>query len=139
MANFQGYLIKGGVNGAIFPHQYIAYEGYEATPNMREELKAVRNDNTRELFRITAAGKKNTIRFTTRDKLHLAEIEAIKNFFTANTVNADQRAVSLNYWNTEDLVYKTGTFYIPNMSFPIRKITNNDIIYGTMTYEFIEY
>lgn len=139
MANFQGYLIKGGVNNAIFPHQYIAFEQYEATPNIREELKATRNDNTRELFRVTAAGKKNTIKFTTRDGLHLNEVEAIKNFFNANTVNADQRAVSLNYWNTEDLVYKSSIFYIPNVRYPIRKITSNDIIYNAIIFEFIEY
>lgn len=58
MANFEGYLFKSGSD--IFPHQYINYESYSTLPNSREEIKAYRDDNTRDLTRVTASGTKSS-------------------------------------------------------------------------------
>lgn len=139
MANFQGYLLKATKTGQVFPHQYIVADSFSSTPNQREELKAYRDDNTRNLTRVTAYGKKSVFSFTTRDNLHLKDIEAIQNFFNTNEEDAAQRKISLEYWDDELLTYKTGTFYRPNLAFPKRRITSNDIIYKAITLEFIEY
>lgn len=136
---FSGYLLKRTADNKEFPHKYIALESWKSKPNQREEIKAYRDDNTRELTRVTAAGRKTSFSFELRPKLTLAQKQEIQDFFTSVEVDPDQRKIQLTYWNDEDNDYKTGYFYRPNMEFPIYKITKNDIIYDKMTLEFVEY
>lgn len=139
---FQGYLI-GTYNSRSqlvkFPLEYIEYESYASTPKQREEIKAYRDENTRELYRITASGMKTKITFTTRANLHLADKIAIQKFFTDNESNAMQRKIYLSYWDDEQNQYNTGYFYRPNMNFKIVSISEDDIIYSKLDFELIEY
>lgn len=139
MSNWKGYFIKATKTGTIFPMEYIQWDTYSTTPNQREELKAYRDENSRDLIRVTAAGKKTVFSFKTRNNLHLIDRETIQNFFNAGESNIEQRRISLEYWDDENLTYATGDFYRPNTPFNIRKVTKNDIIYKEMTLEFIEY
>lgn len=140
---FQGYLFAVKVpntnNYINFPMKYIAFDKWSSTPKQREEVKAWRDDNTRELFRITAQGKKSVFQFTTRENLTDKDVEAILNFFTANEVNTEQRKVYLKYWNEESRAYSEGYFYRPNMPFKIKTIRGNTIIYEALTIDCIEY
>ena len=143
--SFEGYLFKKTITVGTstldvpFPNRYIALDTWESTPNQREELKAYRDDNTRELTRITAQGKKSVFKFKTRKKLHLAEKQEIQTFFTASETDPNQRKIQLTFWNEESNSYQTGYFYRPNMPFKVYKITDNDIIYDEMSFELIEY
>lgn len=137
--NFAGYLLKAVATNTIFPHNYIALESWNSTPDQREELKAYRDDNTRNLTRVTAAGKKSVFSFETRDKLNLEDKMAIQKFFTDAESDHDQRKIQLQFWNEETNSYDTGYFYRPNMNFSIYKINGNDIIYKPLKFEFIEY
>ncbi len=139
--SWQGYLIKKTVNGqdVIFPHQYIALDSWDSTPNQREEIKAYRDDNTRDLTRITAQGKKSVFKFKTRNYLHLAEKQEIQNFFTSSESDPNQRRITLTIWNEEDNDYMTADFYRPNMKFEIYKISQTDIIYKEFQFELIQY
>lgn len=157
MANFLGYFLKATKTNTVFPMTYIAYDTYTCTPNQREEIKAYRDENTRELFRITAQGMKTKITFSTRGALHKADKENILNFFKEaeyaefdSFTSLKQRKVQLTYWNEEDNDYKTSYFYIPNITFKIKSIypTNRfdinsnriyDIIYEAVDFEVIEY
>ncbi len=145
MANFEGYLFKKTVTQGTstidvpFPNRYIALDTWSSTPNQREEIKAYRDDNTRDLTRVTAQGKKSKFSFKTRKKLHLNEKKEIQQFFTSSEVDANQRKIQLTFWNDESNSYKTGYFYRPNMEFKIYKITDDDIIYDEMSFELIEY
>lgn len=123
----------------VFPNKYIQYNSWTSTPNQREELKAYRDDNTRNLTRVTAAGKKSVFSFKVRSGLHLDDKIAIQQFFTDYEIDKEQRKVNLKFWDDEKNEYKTGTFYRPNMPFPIVKITDDDIIYGELTIDCIEY
>jgi len=140
---FEGYLLA--VCGAdftakrVFPNKYIQYNSWSSTPNQREEIKAYRDDNTRNLTRITAAGKKSVFSFKVRSPLHLNDKIEIQKFFTDFEIDQEQRKVNLRFWDDEHNEYKTGTFYRPNMQFPIIRITDDDIIYGELTIECIEY
>lgn len=142
---WQGYLIKKTITvgtstvDVIFPDKYIALESWDSTPNQREEIKAYRDDNTRDLTRITAQGKKSVFRFQTRKHLHLAEKMEIQNFFTSSESDPDQRKIYLTIWNEETNDYMSAYFYRPNMKFPIYKISNDDIIYNALSFELIEY
>lgn len=136
---FAGYLLKAVSTGVIFPHKYMKLESWDSTPDQREELKAYRDDNTRNLTRITATGKKSVFSFSTRDYLHLEDKQAIQEFFTDAESSAEQRKIRLEFWNDETNDYDTGDFYRPNMNFPIYKITDDDIIYKSLKFEFVEY
>ena len=141
--DWAGYLfatIDG--NGTIikkFPDKYIKLDSYEVTPDQREEVKAYRDDYTRDLHRVTATGKKNKIAFITRADLHLAEVNEIDTFFTASETSALERKVRLKYWNQEEYVYKTGYFYRPNKPYKMKKISDTDIQFDEIGYELIEY
>ena len=145
MASFKGYLFKKTVGSGTsahdvpFPNKYIALDTWDSTPNQREEIKAYRDDNTRNLTRITAQGKKSKFTFKTRKYLHLAEKKEIQKFFTDSEEDQNQRKIQLTFWNDESNSYKTGYFYRPNMTFKIYKITDDDIIYNEMSFELIEY
>lgn len=140
---FEGYLFAlCDANGTVrvhFPHKYIQYNTWSSTPNQREEIKAYRDDNTRNLTRITAAGKKSVFSFKVRSPLHLNEKIEIQECLTAAEIDHEQRKIVVKYWDDEHNKYEIGTFYRPNMNFPIIRVTNNDIIYGELTLEFIEY
>ena len=136
---FSGYLLKGKQTNTVFPHKYIVLKSWSSTPNQREELKAYRDDNTRNLVRITAEGKKSIFSFDTRDNIHLADKTAIHDWFYANETDHIARKMYLEFWDDENNVYKTGYFYRPNIALPIVRITADDIIYASMHIDFIEY
>ena len=139
MADFKGYLMKSTSNNAIFPHKYIQIDSFSTTPNAREEIKAVRDENTRNLTRVTASGTKSSITFLTLDGLNKSQVEEILNFFTTAETNALQRKLQLIYWNMEELKYKTGYFYRPDITYQIREISNNDFICNEFEISLIEY
>lgn len=143
---FSGYLIKATKTNAVFPHEYINAESYEVTPNQREELKAYRDENSRDLYRVTASGKKSRIDFSLWPGLHVADLEAVSAFFyngeaqeSDPTTAHAQRKIQITFWDTENQTYKTGTFYRPNTKYPIAQITNSDVTYGEITISLIEY
>lgn len=139
MGVFKGYLLKAVETNKKFPNNYILYQSWKSTPNQREEIDAYRDDNTRELFRFTAEGEKSIFSFQTKPGMHLADKMAIQDFFVSAESNHKERKVKLEYWNDEDNQYEQGDFYRPNLEFPIRKITEDDIIYEALTLDFVEY
>ena len=138
---FAGYLLAAVVGTTItsFPNKYIEYESWDSTPDQREEIVAYRDDNTRDLTRVTAAGKKTVFSFTVREGIHLAEKQEIQNFFYNAEEDHEQRKIKLQFWNDDTNSYDVGYFYRPNMHFPIKRITDNDIIYKQLTLDFVEY
>lgn len=143
---FAGYLLRSGND--ILPNEYINLSSYDSSPNQREEIKAERDDNTRNLIRVTASGMKTAIHFKTRDNMHLAEKTAFMTWLSTHYTDSTQRRISpLTYWDDEAGAYVTSTaagdggggFYVANFKFPIKKITNNDIIYGSVDIDLIEY
>lgn len=140
---FEGYLFASCDANfrmkQVFPNKYIQYNSWSSTPNQREEIKAYRDDNTRNLTRVTAAGMKSVFSFKVRSNLHLDDKMEIQQFFTNAELDTTQRKINIKFWDDENNTYKTGTFYRPNMKFPIVKITDDDIVYGELTIECIEY
>lgn len=137
--SFNGYLIKATKTNIEFPNKYIAWESYDSTPNQREEIKAYRDENTRNLTRVTATGHKTKIVFKTLDNLHLAEKQEIQNWFTSAESDSNQRKINLEYWNDEDNTYKTADFYRPDIKFTMKKVTSTDITYKQLEISLVEY
>lgn len=143
MVTFNGYLLKAVKTNKIFPSEYILTETWNSTPKQREEIKAYRDDNTRDLTRVTAQGTKSVFSFETRNNLHLEDKIAIQKFFTDAEEDTDeahlQRKVQLQYWNDETNQYETSYFYRPDIQFTIKKITTDDILYNSFKFDFVEY
>lgn len=139
MSGWAGYFLKATANNTVLSNSYIKYESWSSTPNNREEIKAYRDENSRDLTRVTAAGRKTAIQFQTRENMHLADKIAFQQFFTAAESDAGQRKISLEYWNDEENTYKTGVFYRANTQFKIKKVTDTDIIYHPVTIDLVEY
>lgn len=139
MDAFKGYLLKAVEKNQIFPNEYINYESWESNPNQREEIKAYREENSRNLHRVTASGRKTALKFDTRPNLHLADINKIRKWFYDNESNHDERKIEIEFWDDDNLKYRTITVYRANPKFKIKKITDNDIIYLSQTIDLIEY
>lgn len=138
MAGWNGYFIKAIKHNTIFPMKYIVAESYETIPCAREEIKAYRDDNTRQLYRVTADGHKTSIKFTIRP-LHLVDKQKVQEFFTNNESNAKQRKIRLEYWNDELNDYETSDFYRADITFKIKQTTKNDIKYDEFEINLVEY
>lgn len=136
-AEFRGYLFQSGSDP--FPHNLIVYDSYTTLPNSREEIKAYRDDNTRDLTRITSEGHKSSFSFKTRKNLHLADIELMNDWFKTHIDLELERKINIEYWNMEELEYKTADFYVADIKYPIRQITDNDIIFDEFEVHFVEY
>jgi hypothetical protein len=132
---FEGYLLSGG--GVHFPHEYMLYSSYEATPSQRQDLDAYQ-DSLGNLHRNVVPHDRTKIKFTTLD-LDLAGKQAIQSFFAGATTNARERKCTLTYWNDETNTYKTGDFYIPDITFIIKEISSDNISYKGIEIHLIEY
>lgn len=133
---FEGYLMKAFET--TFPHKYIQISTYQTTPSQRQDLDSYQ-DSKGNLHRTVVPHDRSKIVFKTIDNLKLAEKQEIQAFFNGAMTNARERKVTLTYWNDEDNIYKTGSFYIPDVTYPIKRIMGNDIVYDSVEYHLIEY
>ena len=122
-----------------FPMSIIAEGGYTSKPNIREEIKAYRDDNTRNLTRVTASGTKTQITINTRDGLSDADKTATIKWFTDHESDALQRKITVLYFDFDTSTYKTGTFYRADTDYNIKIIKGNDLYWKEFTIELIEY
>lgn len=136
---WRGYLFKGNTTNTEFPLKYIAWETWETNPDQREEIKAYRDENTRDLTRVTAEGMKSKFKFKTREGLSLDELIEIEGWYAANESNHVERKISVTFWDDEQHTYKTGTFYRSNPTYKIKRVTDTNIYYKQIEYVFVEY
>lgn len=121
-----------------FPMSYMVERGYKSKPNIREEIKAYRDDNTRALTRVTAEGTKTSIKITTRELKDAEKIDLLK-WFTDHESIALQRKITVLYFDMDTSTYKTGTFYRPDPEYTIKSIVNNVLTWDAFDVELIEY
>ena len=137
MSLFEGWFIKFG--NVILPNSYMYTDGYESTPNQREQLKAYRDGN-RLLHLETSPNHKTTIKMNIRE-LWTDEKEAFQNVIKAAYLNERQRKIAVTYWNDEDNVYKYGEFYYPDITFSVHQIdeVRKQAQYNSFEIELIEF
>lgn len=138
--NFQGWLLK--IGDVKLPNSFIVADGWKSTPNQRIEIDAYRDANVL-LHRETSSNYKTKLSLNIRS-LELQEMEALRNVIGLAQLPEsfrNQRRVALTYWNDEELEYKTGIFYMPNIDYTIYKVDEEtkNIFYNEFTMEFIEY
>ena len=130
------------ISGTVYlsvPMKYIAYQGYKINPNVREEIKAYRDENTRNLTRITAQGTKTGITIDFLGGLNNAQKNEVQSWFTSHESNALERKITLLYFDVDSDTYKTGAFYRADPEYVALYTTDTDIIWDAFTYELAEY
>lgn len=132
---FEGWLIKFG--GTAVPNKYL--EKYKDTPNQRIELSAYR-DEIVMLHRETSPNYKSKIVIPIR-KLYLGEKIVLKAIVDSGIINEVERKVSATYWNSEDMTYKSGVFYIPDIEYTISRVDEKklNMVYEPFEIQLIEY
>ena len=140
--SFDGHLLylKIGNSYQPFPNNYIELRSWGSTPRQRLELKADRNSSG-DLKRVTAPKFKTSLSFQTHT-LHLADMARVRDLFNRAFVLPAQRKLVIKYWDDEIMQYRTDvTVYMPDTQYPIIDINSKskDILYGSTTFEFVEY
>lgn len=132
---FEGWLIKFG--GTAVPNKYL--EKYKDTPNQRIELSAYR-DETVMLHRETSPNYKSKIVIPIR-KLYLGEKIVLKAIIDSGIISEVERKVSATYWNSEEMAYKSGEFYMPDIEYTISHIDERklNMVYEPFEIQLIEY
>lgn len=122
-----------------FPMRFVAFNGVHIEPNVREEIKAIRDENTRRLTRVTADGMKTSISIDILGGLHNEDRKTVIGWFTAHETSAKERKVPLLYYDMDADTYETGDFYRANATWDWLYQTDNDIIWDAFTIELVEY
>lgn len=138
---FNGKLVelKTGANYVEFPLKYMKAESYKITPNQRMESSANRA-TTGVLHRTTVSHTASKIEFNT-PALTNNDANAIHTLLTNAYTDSLQRKLDLRYYDPSSDSYKTGTFYVPDIDYPIDRIEVSPKIihYNETRIAFIEY
>lgn len=130
---FEGWLIKFG--STAVPNKYL--EKYKDTPNQRVELSAYR-DTAVLLHRETSPNTKTKITVPIK-KLYLGEKILLKAIIDSGIIDDEegkrQRKAAVTYWNSEDMDYKSGIFYIADIEYTISHVDERKL---NMVYEPFE-
>lgn len=130
------------INGTVylsFPMRLLARRGFGTDPNVREEIKAYRDTNTRNLTRVTAEGTKTAFKLKFLGGLHNAEKIEADSWFTSHENVALQRRITLLYYDSDSDTYKTGDFYRANPHYDVISTTADDIIWDAFEYDLAQY
>lgn len=134
---FEGWLIKFG--STALPNSYL--EKYKDTPNQRLELDSYR-DVAALLHRETSPNYKSKIAVPIR-KLYLGEKIVLKAIVDSGIIDARERKVSATYWNSEEMGYKSGVFYMPDIGYTISRVNDRkwklNMVYDPFEIQLIEY
>ena len=136
-SSFGGYLLKFTKTNTAFPNEYIANNGFSATPLQRTEKKAYRDSNNL-LHRVTSPNHKTKLTVKTTS-MNLAEARSIMEMLRNAYSNYQQRKLSVQYWDDEKMSYRTMTAYISDITYARTKIESNNIEYSGFDITFIEY
>ena len=132
---FQGWLVKFG--DYQLPNKFL--KQYKDTSNQRIEVDAYR-DLAMLLHRETSPNYKSSIVLTIME-LNLQEMNLLKNIIDSGITDAVERKATITYWNSEEMDYKTGVFYMPDIQKTIHFVEENvfNMCYESFDIELIEY
>lgn len=134
---FNGYLIKMGAD--VFPLSFVYKNSYSITPNRRQDVDPTRNANG-VLERNVLDHMPSTISFQTKP-MYNNDLNELMTFIRNHYSVEKEKKVVLEYYCPDIDDYKTGEFYLPDISFPIDMVDteNKRILYREFQLEFIEY
>ncbi len=135
ISTYKGYLLKTGDGTILDP--FIKIDTYSTIPDQRQDSDSYR-DGYGMLHRTVLPDVVTTIKFTTL-QLTLEEKMILQDAINSGRLDGQERKTILTYWNDEINDYCTDAFYIPDVEFPVKRITAETIIYGKVDFKFIGY
>lgn len=134
---FSGYLIK--IGSANFPLTYVFTNSYSITPNRRQDLDPFR-DADGYLQRNVVNHAPSTIEFKTKP-MDNRQLASMMEFIRSRYINVNEKKLLIEYYCPDMDAYQSGTFYVPDIQFPINRIDvkTGTIYYNSFSLEFIEY
>lgn len=136
---FDGTLIKLG-GSTNLPLSYVKPESYTVVPNRRQDLDSTRT-TTGHLQRNVVEHYASTITLETVEGMTNTQISALMSLIRSNYSNEREKKITLRYYAPDLDTYQTGTFYVPDVEFPIKRVDTQKriVYYNPITIEFIEY
>lgn len=133
---FKGWLVKFG--DVVLPNDYL--EKYKDKSNMRTEIDAFRDSKTISLHRTTSPYYKSQITLPIR-KLYYGEKILLKAIIDAAITNPVERKIMATYWNSDDMDYKSGEFYIADIEYVVCNVNERklDMVYEPFEIVLTEY
>lgn len=127
------YLFKFG--NFVFPMEHIAENGWNISPNQRQDLEPFADANGLT-HRNAVEHTKSNISIKTLE-IEWEDMDSIMENMEKNYINFLERDAMCEYYDPETRTYKTGHFYLdPSVNFAVKTF---GIMYGEMTWTFIEY
>lgn len=125
--------------GNLVFDKYIKYDGFDQTPNARQDLDSYR-DADGVLQRNALKHTASTIEFDTH-AMWLDEYKKMISAMTENYINYNERDAMCEYYDFENLQMKTGHFYLDSNWKPhfIWRPGNERILVGEIHFTFVEY
>lgn len=123
---------------AVFD-DFIKYDGYDITPNARQDLDSYR-DADGELQRNALKHTATTIEFDTY-AMWDTKFDPLVASMVNSYINYNERDAMCEYYDPETRQMKTGHFYLDSNWKPkiVRKLKNGRIFYGQTHFAFVEY
>ncbi len=146
MHGFRGYLLQF-INLATgdtykLPNTLFYTDSWTITPDQVTDVDSQRDANN-DLHRNVPGNVKSKIEFNTKDGMTLSEKVAMQTGMKTGLVDAKERKYYCRYWNDQENVYKDGYFYMPDVQYKIKHITEEDanstMEYSPIRFSLIEY
>lgn len=124
--------------GNLIFDDYIKYDGYDPTPNARQDLDSYR-DADGILQRNALVHTSTGIEFDTY-AMWSSKFDQMIDAMVASYINYNERDAMCEYYDFETHKTKTGHFYLDSNWKPkvVRKV-GDDIFYGETHFKFVEY
>lgn len=134
---FNGYLLKMGAD--VFPLSFVYKNSYTVTPNRRQDIDPTRNANG-VLERTVLDHMPSTISFKTKP-MYNQEVNELMKFIRNHYSVEKEKKIVIEYYCPDLDDYKTGEFYVPDISFQIDMVDveKKKILYREFQLDFIEY
>lgn len=132
---YSGFLLK--IGSYEFPLKYISWESYDVTKQIID-LDSHRNANG-VLHRNALSHYSIKIKFDTVGGLSSTTVSKIISGIKENYLISKERKCSVTAYVPEEDSYITQDMYIADITFPIRKVTSNTILYKPLSFTFIGY
>lgn len=133
MPNTANYCFQFG--SYTIPDTYIAEDGYDCTPNQRQDMEPY-TDGNGVTHRNAVAHTKSDVTITFR-ALKWDEFTTLITSIVANYINSKERDANCTYLDMETMTMKTGHFYLdPSCKFKVK--TLNEKV-AAFSLRFTEY
>lgn len=124
--------------GNLVFDKYIKYDGYDQTPNARQDLDSYRDADgvlQRNALKHTATG----IEFDTH-AMWSEEFDPMVDAMVASYINFNERDAMCSYYDFETHTQKTGHFYLDsNWKTNVIWRRGDRLLYGETHFAFVEY